>query len=671
MAATGLAADRGEAARLVAENKGLRERLETAERNTAQTLARATRLSQVISVLALGSDFNTVVERAAVEVAELFSADIALLLLGPDDELSVEGPCGVRSKDIPIKPFALAGLERLTPLEPVMIGPASEVPLPDWLGAYGAEHVAWARLLVGEESLGVMLLVRREPEPFERSDEKELRAIAYRIALAMENGLLHRQTGEQLARLNRIQAFTTQLAGTLDLEPVGQRVVEMLVSEVPVASCIVLIDREGALVPLARSGCEDDADGLGEDWERFALETPGRPLGCVAVAGAPKHGSERRELLVHLLGLAALAIDKALLYQHSREQARQDSLTGLLGHRVFHELLEELTAADEPFSIVLLDIDDFKQINDLYGHQTGDDALRLVAEALRKEVREGDRVFRVGGEEFCAVLPGLSHVDAFATAERLRAGIASIVLALPMTVSLGVASFPEHALRRDELLARADSALYASKRGGKNRTTIAGAHEAAGGAGADRHLHLALLHNRDPNTVVHSVEVATVAVEIARAMGVADDRLADLRTAARLHDIGKIAVPAEILNKPGPLTADEFRIVQTHPVVGAELLLAWGFTTASRFVLEHHEHYDGSGYPAGLKGEDISLEGRIIHVADAFLAMTLDRPYRRAMDRRDAIDELMRHSGTQFDSDVVAAFVARERSRVPRVQSAS
>lgn len=653
------------ALRLQAENERLRERLESAERNTAQTLARATRLSQVISVLALGSDFDTVVERAAVEVAELFSADIALLLVGPDDDaLDVEGPWGVRPKDIPSGPCALDGLERLTPLEPVMIGPASDVPLPDWLGGYGAQHVAWARLLVGEESLGVMLLVRREPEPFERSDEKELRAIAYRIALAMENGLLHRRTSEQFAQLNRIQTFTTQLAGTLDLEPVGGRVADMLVSEVPVESCIVLIDREGALVPLARSGCDEDVIPVGGDWERFALETPGRPLGCVAVAGAPKPGSEERELLGHLLDLAALAIDKALLYEHSREQARQDSLTGLLGHRVFHELLEQKTAEGEPFSIVLLDIDDFKSINDLYGHQTGDDSLRLVAEALRREVRGSDHVFRVGGEEFCAVLPGLSHADAFATAERLRTSVASIVLALPMTVSLGVASFPEHALRRDELLARADAALYASKRGGKNRTTVAGAHELAGG-GADRHLHLALLHNRDPSTVVHSVEVATMAVEIARALGVGDERLADLRTAARLHDIGKIAVPAAILDKPGPLDDDEYRIVKTHPVVGAELLQTWGLTVPARFVLEHHEHFDGSGYPAGLKGEEISLEGRIIHVADAFLAMTLDRPYRCAMDRRDAIDELLRHSGTQFDTDVVAALVARERSRVP------
>ena len=303
MSAVDLAEGEGATLRLQAENERLRERLASAEHNTAQTLARATRLSQVISVLALGSDFDTLVERAAVEVAELFSADIALLLVGPDDDaLHVEGPWGVRLKDIPSGTCSLEGLERLTPLEPVMIGPASDVPLPDWLSGYGAEHVAWARLLVGEESLGVMLLVRREPEPFERSDEKELRAIAYRIALAMENGLLHRRTSEQFAQLNRIQTFTTQLAGTLDLEPVGRRVAEMLVSEVPVESCIVLIDREGVLVPLARSGCDEDATGLDEDWERISLETPGRPLGCVAVAGAPKPGSEERELLGHLLG---------------------------------------------------------------------------------------------------------------------------------------------------------------------------------------------------------------------------------------------------------------------------------------------------------------------------------------------------------------------------------
>lgn len=597
------------------ENALLLERLESAERYTAQTLARATRLSQVISVLGHDIDFDTVVERAAIEVAELFSADVAVLAVGRDAALKVEGQWGVRRADIPEGPFPVAGLEGLTALAPVVTGPAETVPVPRWLERYRARHVAWVRLLVGDEPLGLLLLARRAPEPFERAEEKELQAIAYRIALAMENGLLHRRMSEQLVRLSRIQELTTQLAGTLELESVAQRVAATLVAEVP-------------------------------------------------VAGAPAPGTEERELLLHLLGLAAMAVDKALLYERSREQARQDSLTGLLGHRVFHEVLAERTSTGSPFSVVLVDIDDFKQVNDLYGHQTGDDALRFVADALRRCVRGPDSVFRVGGEEFCVVLPGVEQAEAVAVAERLRRSVTAIDSALPVTVSLGVASYPAHGLTRDELLAQADAGLYASKRAGKNRTTVAGEHGAPVAGSVNRHADLALLHDRDPDTVVHSMQVATIAVDVARALGVEDHRLGALRTAAKLHDIGKIGVPDAVLNKPGRLDADEFRIIQTHPVVGCELLRAWGLEGPARFVLEHHERVDGSGYPHGLRGDAIALEARIIHVADAFVAMTLDRPYRRAMGREEAIAELVRHRGTQFDEAVVDALLALERPHV-------
>jgi diguanylate cyclase (GGDEF)-like protein/putative nucleotidyltransferase with HDIG domain len=437
----------------------------------------------------------------------------------------------------------------------------------------------------------------------------------------------------------------------------------MLVTEVPVTASVVLVERGGELVPVARCGCARDVDPLVEaGWASFPLETTGKPVGCVAVAGAPPAGSQSRELLLHLLGLAAMAVDKALLYERSREQARQDSLTGLLGHRVFHEVLEQQTSQGTPFSIVLIDIDDFKQINDLYGHQTGDDALRFVADALRRGVRGNDNVFRVGGEEFCVVLPGLEHPDAFPVAERLRQNVSAIVSALPVTVSLGVSSYPAHGLHRDELLTQADAALYASKRAGKNRTTIAGGEETPEPEAVDRHVHLHLLHDRDPDTVVHSVQVANIAVDMARSLGVEDERLGALRTAAKLHDIGKIGVADTILNKPGRLDADEFRIVQTHPIVGAQLLRAWGLDAAAAFVAQHHEHLDGSGYPHGLSGDDIALEARIIHVADAYVAMTLDRPYRKAMTSEEAIAELQRHRGTQFDADVVDALLQQART---------
>jgi diguanylate cyclase (GGDEF)-like protein/putative nucleotidyltransferase with HDIG domain len=638
-------------ARLREEIAALRERALAAERNTARTLVRATRLGQVISVLAQDTELDAIVERAAVQLGELFGADVALLALGPDDALQVAGHYGMRPRDLPGGAFALP-CERQAAGH-VSFGPAEEVPVPAFLERYGALHVAWARLVVGEESLGQLMLVRRGPSAFERSDADELRAIAYRIALAIENGRLHRRTREQLVRLRRLHDITKELAGTIELDVIGRRLAEVLVSEVPVQGCALSVVRLGALEGLSRAGVADPE----ADWEDLPLQAAGTSVGRVAIADAPKPGTEAHETLEHLLGIAALALQKALLYERSQEQARRDSLTGLLGHQAFQERLEGLIARDERFSVALLDIDDFKQVNDLHGHLTGDETLRRVAEAMRGAARSTDELFRVGGEEFCVVLRDAGTDDAFPVAERLRRGVAAHAVHPPVTISVGLAGHPEHGTGRDELLAAADVALYASKRTGKNRTTVAGADLAPHRARSDREVRLALLHEKDPDTVVHCTHVATLAVDVARCMALPDERLADLRTAAMLHDVGKIAIPDEVLLKPEPLAEDERRLVQVHPVVGASMMRAWGLAGAARFVEEHHEHVDGGGYPRGLAGEEIALESRIIHVVDAYMAMTLDRPYRAAMSAADAIAELERHSGRQFDPAVVGALL--------------
>jgi diguanylate cyclase (GGDEF)-like protein/putative nucleotidyltransferase with HDIG domain len=654
------------------EIASLRERLERSEEHMARTLMRATRLAQVISVLGNETDLEVTVERIAIELGELFFADMALLILGSGPELRIAGHWGVGACDLPPEPFALPAVEELTRLASVRIGPAEDVPVPDWLQSYSARHVAWARLLVGDKPLGLMLLARRGEEPFDDSEATELRAVAYRVALAIENGLLHKRMTDQLAQLHRLQELTAALAGTLELDAVGRRVAETLVAEAAVSSSVVLIDRSGALVVLASAGAARElgiaADGgssaqLDDRWTSFPLEVAEKTVGVVAVTGAPAADSEEHQLLMHLVNLGALSLDKALLYEQSRDQARHDSLTGLLGHRVFHEVLAAQIAAAVPFSVLVFDIDDFKQINDLHGHQTGDRALRLVSDELRRGTRSGDTVFRVGGEEFCALLPGLTEQDAYAVAEGIRLKVAAIISTLPtsVTVSVGVASFPAHGRRRDELLACADAALYASKRGGKNCTTIAGDESSHELMPSRREVGLDLLQRKDPDTVAHSVQVAILAVRVARVLGLDVSRLDDLRVAARLHDIGKLAIPDSILNKPGPLDEEEYRIIKTHSVIGAELLRSWGLAESATIVLQHHERIDGSGYPAGLRGEEIGIEGRVIHAADAYLAMTFDRPYRKAMTREAAFAELVCHSGTQFDSDAVAALIALER----------
>jgi diguanylate cyclase (GGDEF)-like protein len=375
----------------------------------------------------------------------------------------------VRPVDLPAGTFASPPPAALSAAEPVLTGPTAQVAPPAWLAGYGGQHVAWARLLVGDKSLGLLLLVRRAPAPFERADETELRAIAYRVAMAIENGLLHQRTCEQLEQLRRLHQLTTELAGSLELDAVARRIADMLVAEVPVRASTVTVQRDGASVRLSSAGTAAATDAA----ECFALEAAGRRVGTVLVHGPPPPDSVAQELLGHLLGLAALALDKALLHERIREQARRDSLTGLLGHRVFHEELEERLAETDPLSVVLIDIDDFKRINDVHGHQVGDVTLRRVADALRRALRAPDSVFRIGGEEFCVVLPGLRVEDAHGAAERLRVAVEGIASPEPVTVSLGVASRPPSGGSRDELLARADEALYASKRTGKNRTTVA------------------------------------------------------------------------------------------------------------------------------------------------------------------------------------------------------
>lgn len=641
-----------EAMRLEAENAALREQLEATEHYTALTLTRATRLSQVVSVLGIDADVDQVVERAAVTVTELFSADMALLLLGDDTRLEVVGHWGLRAGDVPGEPFAIDHLGALTPARPVVVGPAPELGLPAWMERYRGRHAAWARLLVGEEPLGLMLIVRRGDFPFEGSDATELQAVASRLALAVENGLLHRRMAAQLAQLSRMHRFTVELAGTLDLRAVAQLVVETVLREADVGLDAVLTqgpDPAGDVIASSAGALPQPS------WARMAIQTASGVIGHLVVPELPEKGSDADDRLWHLLGLSGLALEKAILYERSREQARHDSLTGLLSHRTFHEALAGLEHDGEPFSLVVVDIDDFKQINDLYGHPTGDDALREVAGTLASTVRSGDAVYRTGGEEFCVLLPGLAPEHAHGSAERMRRAVARISTPMPVTISVGVASYPADATDRGTLVEQADAALYASKHAGKNRTTLASQSASPAATTPQRGLDLRALHDRDAETAVHSAHVMNLAVATARELGLEDERLGALRTAAKLHDIGKVGVPSAILTKPGRLTPEELVVVRTHPIVGAELLRSQGQDDAARFVLEHHEDVDGTGYPAGLRGERIALESRIIRVVDSYVAMILDRPYRAAMAPEAAVEELRRCAGTDYDPRVVAA----------------
>jgi diguanylate cyclase (GGDEF)-like protein len=351
--------------------------------------------------------------------------------------------------------------------------------------------------------------------------------------------------------------------------------------------------------------------------------------------------------------------------------ALTDPLTGLGNHRHFHERLQrELAAAEESgatLSLCLVDIDDFKSVNDRYGHPAGDRVLGQVAARLR----QGGESFRLGGDEFAVLLPGLDERASVAIARSIveRVGAAELDHVGSVTVSAGVATFPIQGVGRDELIRLADSALYWAKEDGKNRARTYEATQielkqlqqlADGPDRAARYRAAASLAKavdaRDAYTGSHSERVGDLAARIARRLGADESQVELTRLAASLHDLGKLAIPEEILRKPGALNESERLVLQRHPQIGHRMLESLGVEPIAEWVLHHHERWDGDGYPNRLRGEEIPLGARIIFVADAYDAMTSERVYRRPLTPREALEELERCAGTQFDPVIVEAF---------------
>jgi diguanylate cyclase (GGDEF)-like protein/putative nucleotidyltransferase with HDIG domain len=375
------------------------------------------------------------------------------------------------------------------------------------------------------------------------------------------------------------------------------------------------------------------------------------------------------------------------LYQRSTHKALNairlaltDPLTGLGNHRHFHERLQrELAQADERggmVSLCFLDIDDFKRINDQFGHPAGDRVLSQVASRLR----QGGESFRLGGDEFAVLLVGMDEQLALATTQSIVQRIADTELgkAGAITVSAGVATFPQHGRERDSLIRLADGALYWAKEHGKNQVRLARADVAElsefrrVASGVDRIARFRAaaslaraVDSRDAYTGSHSERVATLAAEIAAQLGLPAEEVELTRLAGSLHDLGKLAIPEEILRKPAALSDAERLVLERHPQIGYRMLESLGVDPIAYWVLHHHERWDGSGYPDGLAEERIPLGARIIFVSDAFDAMTSDRLYRDSLSYEDAVAEVERCSGSQFDPEVVNAFLACVGARVP------
>ncbi len=367
----------------------------------------------------------------------------------------------------------------------------------------------------------------------------------------------------------------------------------------------------------------------------------------------------------------SLEAEKENLLAEALERADHDPLTGLLNHRAFHKRYQEETARalreGTPLAVAVMDLDNFKFFNDAYGHAVGDDVLRRVAETLLNGCRPYDTLARFGGDEFALLMPNTTLGEATALTTRLRKKLAStgyrplnLESPIPLTLSAGLAVFPEDGEEKQIVLEAADVRLMRTKTGGSDDDSIESLRELL------LHSHQGFLmldalvtavDNKDRYTRRHSEDVMRYAIQIASDLNLDKHAQHTLQVAALLHDVGKIGVPDRILRKPGLLTDEEIDAIRQHPMMGAVIVGAVpGFEETLEAIRHHHERWDGKGYPLGLAGCEVPLPARIMAVADAYSAMTMDRPYRQGKLPEDALRILLLGSGSQWDPDCVAAF---------------
>lgn len=352
--------------------------------------------------------------------------------------------------------------------------------------------------------------------------------------------------------------------------------------------------------------------------------------------------------------------------------ASRDDLTQLQNRRFFYQRLQDELEKAERFrkqvSVAMIDVDDLKAINDEFGHQVGDVILRQFARTLNRTVGQSHVTARLGGDEFAVIMPNADRREADQLAWRLwdelgaapvwENGHASIYLG----VSIGTGGYPWGGNDLEDVIHWADAKLYANKleRKGFNRSPS---------AAADNRLYAAVvqvlstaLDIRDNMTHRHARRVARMAAAVAKEMGLDQQQVLEIEYAASLHDIGKIGVTDSILRKAASLDEAEWKEIRRHSEMGYEILKGIDFLRgAAEIVWAHHERYDGKGYPRGLAGEEIPLGARVFGVVDAYDAMTSRRPYRQATSREHAAIEIARNSGTQFDPQVVDAFLVMIR----------
>jgi diguanylate cyclase (GGDEF)-like protein/putative nucleotidyltransferase with HDIG domain len=559
---------------------------------------------------------------------------------------------------------------------------------------------------------------RRDDKLYTVEDIDLLESIASQVAASMEKEYFHEQLREQDKEITLVNHLTTIITSSVSIQEIFEGFARELKEVMDVDwATIALIDGNelyfsalsstigsawqwGERIPLKGTGtewvcrerkslCETDLVRYHRFWtEEYHLKQGIRSIvylplsikdegigSLILASRKPDAYSPKQIRLLEQLALQiATPIENAQLYARAEQRSRIDELTGLFNRRHFEERLKEEIARHsrygDVFSVLLLDLDNFKTYNDIYGHPSGDILLNQIGKIIKSSVRSADQPFRYGGDEFAVILPQTTINDAYVVAERVREQIARGMeeRKIAVTCSIGLASYPSDGVISGELVTVADTALYYAKRTGGNRVYLsskilaepvaeAGIYARRNGLSAVYAL-VSTVETRDPYTYGHSRKVNSYAVALAEAIGLSPDDVSKVSTAALLHDIGKIGIPDRVLNKKGKLSREDWEAIKSHPRLGANIVgNVPNLVPCVSSILYHHERWDGAGYPEGLKGEEIPIEARVLAIADSFEAMTSPRVYRPALSLEEVIKELQKGAGTQFDPKLVEVFI--------------
>ena len=492
--------------------------------------------------------------------------------------------------------------------------------------------------------------------------------LAFLMQLTVETG--RRRAPTRIAYNSAVYALAAAAGGAASAAASGgMRFDRALIGTPPAAAAFYAVDLVLIALVVARTRHEPFGPLLMRTFRATSL-----PLAIlISLSVALVVLWDRSPFLIAALFGPLVAFD---LYQRSQlrtleamRAAVTDPLTGLGNRRRFDERLDEEVPPAEPsspVSVCLLDVDGLKRINDRYGHPVGDLALAAVGARLASS----GEAFRLGGDEFALLLPGVEPEQA-----RLLVELVLVDLALQaglddsFRVSGGIAGYPRDGDVPLTLVDRADEALYQAKRHAPGSVSVrsvdgVGLRALVADSPTDRATRLQAATNlaravdlRDALGASHSRSVGLLAARIGARLGCDAETCELLALAGRLHDLGKVAIPDEILEKPGPLAPDERKVLERHPALGSNMLVSLGLGAVSGWVLHHHERWDGTGYPEGLAGEAIPLPARILTAADAFDALISDHAYRKRLSKTQALAELERGAGTQFDPMVVEALV--------------